>query len=310
MFMVSPVLYCVQHTITQLLTVFTACVGAGKPHRTKARASAHAVRKALRTSPTPARVDVPPAAAAEKTSAMPSMCFACGQMLQGTEVKCPSCGAPIRGRRPEGRSGKLTVAAVLFVGLALLTTAQVAFSLLEPEASASGESALGQWTFPVSGSVHYENGTAAAGALIRVDVDNASEARADANGSYLLPKVAIGYHTLRFEAPNHTVTEYKVFISRAEAVDAVLAPGSGTVRHEDDSYRLGRTTFLVAAGLFAGLTLLLTAAAVACLRRRGYGWALAGAWFSLLDVIPSAGITVIISLILIVLVMRSKKEFR
>lgn len=241
---------------------------------------------------------------------MPPMCFACGQMLAGTEVKCPSCGAPLRGRGGATRSGKLTVAAVLFVGIALLNTASVAFLLLEPELNPGSESALGAWTFPVSGTVRYENGSLARNVSVVLDDGNTTQTRTDENGSYQLSRVPIGYHTLRFGEPNETVSEYRVFIGRPETVDGQLSPGSPVVQREDDSYRIGRATFYFYSALFAGLTLLLVGATVACLQRRFYGLALAGAWLSLLDAIPSAGITIIVSVILIVLVMRSKKEFR
>lgn len=237
------------------------------------------------------------------------MCLACGQMLKGTEEKCPSCGAPIHARRAGGRSGKLTVAAILFMGLALLTGTQVAIALIAPDQPTDPDAAFGP-TFALTGSVRFENGTAAGGVLVRLDANNATEVATGENGTFAFSRVVLGFHEVSFSLDNHTTVNYKVFVARPETVDAQLVPGSGVKTFEDDSYKSGRTTFLVAAVVFGILAIVLVGGAVACLRRRPYALALTASWLSLLEVIPTTGITIILSVILIVLVVRSKREFR
>ena len=239
---------------------------------------------------------------------MPPMCTACGQMLQGTEVKCPSCGAPLRSApRPAKRSGRLTVAGVLFLGILLSTATYGGYALLRSDDFASGSGSLGSYSFAVTGHVRLVNGSTAPGVNVSV-VRGGVNTTTDANGTYTLHGLPLGYNVVRFTAPGYTALEERVYLYQDVTVNPTLAAGNGTALQDHESYGTLVWGAKVWGGILVGLSMLLLGGAVACYRRRNYALALTAAWCSVLAVIaiPPA---IILSFILIVLIVRSKREF-
>lgn len=237
------------------------------------------------------------------------MCYACGQMLRGDEAKCPSCGAPVQHLQASlRRSGRLTVAAALFLGLSLITITVAGYYLFDTAALGENTSTLGGIAFAVTGTVHYANGTAAPWTAVRLDGQPNGTA-SDANGTYTLHGVPVGVHVVHFTNPNTSALDVRVFVTSDERVDAVLPGGSSAVAVRDNSYQTWIRVVNVCGGLLIGIALLQFAGAVASFRRRSYGLALVAAWFGLVELVAFLP-AVLVSFIVIVLVVRSKNEFR
>lgn len=233
------------------------------------------------------------------------MCMACGQMLKGTEVKCPSCGAPIRSARGPRRSSRLVIAGVLFLGLVLTSASVAGIALFRADEIVSGGPSFFASQYAVSGHVRDGNGSIVAGA--RVVADGGTNTTTDANGSYQFPPLSAGYHRFTFNATGHGTWEERVFLHKPLTLDASLPPGGAHATHRHESYDASVQSVHVWGWILVAVTLVLLGGAVACFRKRHYPLAVTASWLSLLTVFfPPA---LLVSIVLIILVLRSKAEF-
>lgn len=231
-------------------------------------------------------------------------------MLVGEPEKCPSCGAPTRFAKRRGGKGRLKIASFVFIGLFLLMAFQGAFILWDAEGPLQDGATFSGQNFDLRGRVTDADGTPIEGARVALTDDATVNATTTADGEYALRDVSSGYHLVNYSAPNRTTVQLRTFLFM-DGVDAnvELPPGNATEQRTHSSYSQMVGVINFCGGFLIVLGLLLLAGAIATYRRRFWGLALTAALFSLVGVIfywP----TLILSLTAIILVARSRKEFR
>lgn len=249
------------------------------------------------------------------------MCLACGQMLAGTEEKCPSCGAPTR-RGKAGRRGTLKVTGLLFLVLALYVAALGIGIVMEATAGfPESEAGFSAQRFLVSGRVQDVNGTGMAGVVVEPALNRTQNTTTDANGTFAVSGFSQGFHRVRFVRENFTTVELRVVIlSQLDNVTVTMAPGNGTITRDHSSYTTVVRTWNICGSLVAATGLLMLAGGLACYRRRSYRVAL---WAGIVAVVLAVPLTIfllagrilflpviIMSIIVLVMVVRNRREFR
>jgi hypothetical protein len=232
-------------------------------------------------------------------------------MLRQDQIKCPSCGAPTGrgGRRADRRSAKLTVAAYMLLVFAVVAGVYGAVLLYTPATLAGDTTPVDLGSATLSTLVRHDDGSPAANATVTVDAGRFN-ATTGADGAATFHGVPWGHRRVTFELENHTTVVYRVFIQQDLTVEAVLNPGEGSVVLNHASFDDSLWTFRICGGFLLAFVLLFVAAGVACLRRRAYGLVLSGAWLSLPVMFVLLTPVTLMGIIAIVLVMRSKIEFR
>lgn len=233
------------------------------------------------------------------------MCFACGQMLTPDRIKCPACGAPVKGSVPAKRSGRLTFAGFILAVFCLLSVI-TAVSILQNQEETARQ------TVDFSDARHAFTGyaTALGGGNVTVtpDGDVNATVRAGTGGGFTVSGLKTGYHSLLFEASNHTSVRMHVVVLSDTATRLELQPGSGIQEVEHPTYRQQESIVRFGGGLTLAIAVLLAWASWTCFRRGTYGIALAGAIASILPAIPGF-VMLPLAVIAIVLVVRGRKEF-
>lgn len=288
--------------------------------RLMSKRSCGAVEGSSQPEPNPGTPAPEPSTA---TADVSRMCLACGQMLRGGEAKCPSCGAPIKGRASGRRTNRPRLAAFMF----LITTLLVGFYGIVLLVAASSDlpqdldgAAFAGSEFRLLGTVVDENNEAVPNATVRLArASDDNTTTADANGTFSLQNLTGGYHKVRFEAPNRTAVDVRLLLVRDENVRVQLVPGDGVTVQDHSTYTTLVRAFNVCGGLLVVVGLLQLAGAIACWRRKAYRVALsAGIVAVFLSVVLALLVllgafqflpVVVISVLALVFVVKGKNEF-
>lgn len=237
----------------------------------------------------------------------PPRCAYCGTQLVPLSSKCASCGAPVPSATRRRSTGRTTVAGFLLFALLILTVVQGILAVADPAKTLNPGVGLEDRDLTIQGRVMTDSGNPIVNATVRVvsPSEQASETT-DAEGRYRLSGLPAGFLVIRFEAADFGRTDLRMFLASDREVDVTLLqePGERVVNHGSYSRVAG-----IATGcgfLLFGVAVLLLAGALAAYRRRNYRLAL---WAGVVGMVGSLPVSLLLGLLAVVLVAKSRDEF-
>lgn len=234
-------------------------------------------------------------------------CYACGANLAPEAERCASCGAPRRAKGARRGTGRTTIAAFLLFSLFVLTLVQGIFFASNPDASLQSPIQLTNRNLSVSGRVVDPTDRPVANATVAAAQEGGASTQTGPDGTFTLRPLPAGVVTVRAMAPGHGTTDVRLFLTHDRNITMNLAPESETRVVEHASYATLAGIVRACGFGVIGIALLLLAGTIAAGRRRNYRLAVSA---SVLGLIGSIPVSLILGLIVILLLVKSRSEFR
>lgn len=237
----------------------------------------------------------------------PARCHSCGAEVLARATRCPDCGAPFLG---EARHdiGRASAAGIFLFSLTVLGLFQGVSFLLDPGLEPEAGLRVGGPTLTVAGVVRGSQGTPLENATVTLSGPTRGNASTDAQGGYRFGNATPGVHDLLFTHPGHGSVRIRTVLFRDATIDANLPGAPGETGYEETAAFRSLQRITRALGLVVlGAGVLAAVGAVACFRRRGWGWALSGAVVGSLAALP---LSLLIGALTIALVATARSEFR